>query len=394
MGDGPQATRDAATPRDSSTTPEAGGEDTGGGHPEAGPGDSSTKEAAGGDSSTGIDAGPLAYVYTNGVLDKTDWPFDYSYGSPVENFTDTTDPEPGHALDFSMSGGGWQPAAMGYSAPPYGLDLSHYTYMTFDINPRSTESPYDMQWHYIGDVGGGTTDFEASAYVPDVTEWVGPLTELHWNTVKIPMAAFGVLDSVHTYKFFIRNNGGNGVFLLDNVGFVPGDFGWAYAGDSGPLSGWVDASTEATANYAYQPTDFSSALVSLNGGIAPGTSATSKNVVKLSVTSKGGMLRLNNTSGYSIANYDHFTFGAVPTKTGYSYRVQFYDTAGKAVGSAVDPSLSGGHDWGVNTQFWTTYCVPLSAFGALGHTIGGLSIQDDSGASANTIYISAIGFYK
>jgi hypothetical protein len=402
--DGGLARTDSGVILGDSGQPSDGG--SGGGdssEPSDGGGAESSRPSDGGDGSdsgakdgggSGLDAGPAPYVYSNGVLNMTDWPFDYSFGSPVEKFKDTTDPEPGHTYDLNMSGGGWQPAAAGYATPPYGLDLSPYTYMTFDINPQTTQSPYDIAWHYIGDINGGTTDFAASAYVPDITEWAGAVPESKWTTVQLPMAIFGVLGSVHSYKFFLRNNGGSGAFLLDNVSFVAGSYAWVYAGDSGPISGWADASTHGTANYAFQPTDFSASLVSLNGSVAPGTSATSKNVVKLSATSAGGTLRLNYGGGFGLGSYDHLTFGAVPTKSGYSYRVQLYDNSGAAVGSAVDPSAYAGHDWGVSTQYWTTYVIPLSAFGAIGSSIGGLAIEDASGATTNTLYYSAIGFYK
>ncbi len=78
----------------------------------------------------------------------------------------------------------------------------------------------------------------------------------------------------------------------------------------------------------------------------------------------------------------------------YSDKVQFYFPSGQAVGSAADPANYTNQDWGPTSGFWTIYCIPLSAFGSLPATVGGLSIEDTSGLSTNTIYITAPDFFN
>jgi hypothetical protein len=389
----------------------SGGSSSGGSttssHGTASGGSTSGSTGAGGGSSTGGTTGAATanfYVYQNGVINPL-WQKDYSFGTFTEGFMDTTDPESGDTYDFSFSttdGAGWQPVTTYYAGlntvgvAPFGWDISPYTYMTIDLYPASASDPYDMQWHYVGDIDGTTTDTNASAYIPSITEWAEPVVANQWNTgLKIPLAAVGQLGNPSVYKFFFRdNNGGTSDIYLDNVGFVPGTFAWVYSGGAGPVSGWADASSGATANYAFLPTNYSSALVSLNGLVSPGTSAVSTNAIQLSVTAANGELKITNSAGFSVAAYDHLTFGAVPTQSGYAYSVQLYDTAGAAVGTAVNPAAYTGYDQGVSTSLWTTYCIPLSAFGSIGSSIGGLAIQDKSGKATNTTYFSAIGFYE
>jgi hypothetical protein len=346
------------------------------------------------------------YVYQNGLLSH-DWQTNVSFGSPppVVNLTDTTHPQaPAHTYDLSvvsqLDGGGnnfgaWQPAATNYRSMPLGWDGTPYSYMTLDLYPTGGDV-YDMDWHYFADIAGATPDLAASAYISDLSDWVGSLVGGQWNRgLKIPLAAVGQLGNANVEQFFLRDdtNSAN-TYYVDNVGFVPGSYAWAYSGGVGPAAGWADAGTDggATANYAYLPTDHDPSLISLNGTKTPGTSGASTNVVELSVTSPGGMLKLVNAGGFDTSAYQYLTFGAVPTKSGYSYNVQLYDTNNAPIGMLLKPVS--GHDWGTSSPLhWTVYCIPLTGFGTIG-TIGGLSIQDASGATTNTIYLSAIGFYR
>ncbi len=343
------------------------------------------------------------YVYQDGSL-NADWLTDVSFGAPVVTLKDTRHPEPGHTYDLSvvsaLDGGGnnfgaWQPAATNYRMMPLGWDGTPYSYMTLDLYPTGGDV-YDMGWHYFADISGATPDLSASAYISDLSDWVGSLAGGQWNRgLKIPLAAVGQLGNAKIEQFYLRDdtNSAN-TYYVDNVGFVPGSYAWAYSGGAGPAPGWADAGPDAgaTANYAYLPTDHDPTLISLNGTKTPGTSGTSSNVIELSVTSPDGMLKLVNTGGFDTSAYQYLTFGAVPTKSGYSYSVQLYDTSNAPIGMPVKPVS--GHDWGTSSPLhWTVYCIPLTDFGLIG-TIGGLSIQDASGAATNTIYLSAIGFYR
>jgi hypothetical protein len=101
-------------------------------------------------------------------------------------------------------------------------------------------------------------------------------------------------------------------------------------------------------------------------------------------------------AGFALGSYTHFTFGALPTSGTHSYSVQFYDTSGAAIGSAVSVAQNSSfttREWNQNGGRWTIYSIPLSDFGALPAQIGGMSIKDTSGLAANTIYLSAPAFF-
>jgi hypothetical protein len=116
----------------------------------------------------------------------------------------------------------------------------------------------------------------------------------------------------------------------------------------------------------------------------------------MSIQSQGGMWRVNHAAGFTLAPYQYLTFGLLPTNSDYAYTVQFYDTSGQPVGNAVSIGKNSpytNHDWGASGSIWTVYCVPLTQFGALPAQVGGVSIQDASGRSTNTFYLSAPGFF-
>jgi hypothetical protein len=232
--------------------------------------------------------------------------------------------------------------------------------------------------------------------------------------VKLPIAAFGQLGIKGVYKFYIRDNTGNASqeFYLDNVGFIPGSYSFIYDGGapngfnagtntwtndpSTPLNGWVDASTAAV-NYSVAPTTLALLnKVSLNGMTKPGIGTTSTNCISMKSNTAGAMWKVTNAAGFALSSYTYFTFGALPTSGTHSYSVQFYDTSGAAIGSAVSVaqnSTFATREWNQDGGRWTIYSIPLSSFGALPAQIGGMSIKDTSGLAANTIYLSAPAFF-
>lgn len=118
-------------------------------------------------------------------------------------------------------------------------------------------------------------------------------------------------------------------------------------------------------------------------------------VIHLTTTVLGGMLKLTYSGGFPLASLDggYLTFGARPSLSGYGYQVQFYDTSGATLGSAVTAASYTPDDHGIATDKFTVYNIPLSAFGSLGASIGGISIKDTSSNSANSILFSALGFF-
>jgi hypothetical protein len=359
------------------------------------------------------------------------WHGDFSFGSngPIVG-TDTTHPEPGHTYDLKIPGGrngvgggmAWMPVASygdgipdGSRKGPFGFDMSPYTWMTFDIWTAFPNDIYDMLFEYLGNFPAGTADQGTGAYIDNVGKLPGVvLASSGWTTVKLPVAALGQLGVKGVYKFYLRDNTGGASqdFYLDNVGFIPGSHSFIYDGGapngfdsltntwtnnpSTLLNGWVDASTAAV-NYGVAPITLALLnKVSLNGMTKPGIGTTSTNCISMISTTVGGMWKVNNP-GFALSSYTHFTFGALPTSGTHSYSVQFYDTSGAAIGSAVSVlqnSTFTTREWNQNGGHWTIYSIPLSAFGALPAQIGGMSIKDTSGLAANIIYLSAPAFFN
>jgi len=117
--------------------------------------------------------------------------------------------------------------------------------------------------------------------------------------------------------------------------------------------------------------------------------------MQLNTTAVNAIWRANYSGGYGLSNYTNFAFAAVATKSGYGYQVQFYNTSGTAIGSAV--TMTTLNDDGVysgTTGKWNIYNATIASFGLGTNTIGGISIKDTSSNTTNTIYISALGFWS
>lgn len=344
---------------------------------------------------------PIRYQYQNGSVNAVDFPNDFSFNIS-ENFGYTTNPAPGSTQSLLVTqtgaGGGYQPAT-DFNHTPYGIDLSGYTGFTLSIRVQSA-GPFQVFCHDINDVN-------IAAAINDLTE-ITALPLNTWVTLTFPMAYIGCWGKKNYYKHCIRSNRGTSgdILQLDNVGFVPGVSGFIETGNGALELGWADASTNATSNYAFDPRTlnagtspaFTDGLYALSGSVPPppypqSIPVPSKPMLALSVTSTGGKWRANFAGGYAIAPYTHFSFGAIPTKSGHAYLVQLYNTSGTAIGNAVDPSPYCPEDPGISTSNFAIYAVPLSAFGVSG-PIGGISIQDNSGQTTNTIYISNVGFFS
>lgn len=374
------------------------------------------------------------YIYQNDSGTGTHglnkyWDYDYSYGGPSGivpiQYTDTTHVQPGHTYDMHVAKGmAWQPAAndnLPYGVGPFGHDISPYTWMTFDIWTAYPNQTYDILWEYGGNAATNTADQPAEAYVPNI-ESVPGVVRLNgngWTTIKIPLAYFGNLGQHSAYKFYIRDNTSSGLqeYFLDNAGFVPGSYSWIYDGGavtswnstkstwnwdpSEPINGWADATPlGAIADYSFNPSTLTGAFQhagnSLNGLVTPGYGPTiiTTNAIEVTTTILGGMWKVTNSAGFTLAPYQYLTFGLLPTNKTHAYTVQFYSTNGTPVGKALDPAAYTNADWGPTGGHWTVYCIPLADFGSLPAQVGGLSIQDATGLLINTFYISAPGFFN
>jgi hypothetical protein len=349
-------------------------------------------------------------------------------------------------------GGGWQPGSLWRSIPPNGFDDSTYTQLQFSLYTPLPTHMY-LGSHYSrstgNDIGASTSLTQGSSI------WSIPANT--WVTCKAPLANLAMLGSHNFYKFALGVDT-NTTFYVDNVTWIAGNLGWAFQGTGAPAAGWSDASVNATADYTWLPGTLNASLYSLNnpsvpaaqftascagttmtvtavasgsinlgdtacwqgnlGGAAsptivsgsgPYTLSTSQTVAsqpwasapaqskmtgaKLTAAVLNGTLKLTNAS-FALSSYTTFTFGAIPTKSGFGYQVQFYNTSGAATGSAVTASSYTQHQFGISTGSFTVYNIPLTAFGTLPANIGGVSIKETSANATNVTYFSAIGFYS
>lgn len=398
-------------------------------------------------------------VYANGTLSSL-WPSSPVLSFSVTlNYSSTTQVCPGSTVSLqcattSAFGGGWQPSSLWTTIPPNGFDDRIYTQMSFSLYTPTPSSMY-VSSHYSRATGN---DISASTSLTQGSTALA-ITANTWTTVTLPLSCIAMLGQANGYKFAIGTNGNMLTYYVDNVQLIPGNLAWVFQGTGAPVSGWTDASINATPNYTWLPGSLNAGLYALNnpanpasvftasctgttmtvtaltsgsinigdtacwqgnlGGssaptIASGTYptytlSTSQTVASQSWASApaqskitgcsltaavaNGTLKITNTS-FTVTPYTTFTFGVIPTKSGYGYQVQMLNTSGVAVGTAVTAASYTQHDFGISTGSFTVYNIPLSAFGAIGSAIGGFTIKETSANTSNVTYFSAIGFYS
>lgn len=125
-------------------------------------------------------------------------------------------------------------------------------------------------------------------------------------------------------------------------------------------------------------------------GVAAFASTTAAQITN---SAPNGMWKVTQAS-FSMSGLNRFTFAVLPTNATHSWSVQFYNTSGVAVGTAVAIAANSlTYTWHDNgTGGWTVEVIPISAFGSLPANIGGVSIQDTSGVASNVWYLSAVAF--
>jgi len=391
-------------------------------------------------------------VLTNGALNTSAFPYDYSY-SGTFNYGNTTNLQSGttgnlEVTGASQYGSGWQPASnwpAQFAGGNNGIDLSAYTSIQFSVY-AAHPATISLFKHYTRSTGN---DIATSCGVGNITN-VQSVPANTWTSVTVNLALIGGLASFNDYKTALQDSTQENWFI-NSAQYLPGNYAWIYNGDPNKTlqSGWADAST-ATVNYAKSPNSINSSLYAVNNpptkatvftGAISGTTltvsgltgsiqigqvvlwngqgtpptvisgsgstwvisptqgtVTSQQMVTgfnqsaincVQVTSAAGQYFEVTTTGFSLSLYNNFTFAALPTKTGYVYKVQFLSTAGVLIGNSVTALTP--QDNGVQTSAWNMYLVALSAFG-LGSTtnIGGVRITNTSGAT--TDYYGAIGF--
>jgi len=353
---------------------------------------------AGNDSGVANDAGANFIVYS-GAAGVNNFPADYSFAGSA-NYQDTTSPRTGHPYDLGFTAtsafGGWLPATVpswGPSNANWYFDGAPFAYLQFDLMPRVSNGQA-VSVYLVGNFAGlaphafvGDANIEAS--VDDISKY-GPTPLLGvWGTYRIPLNQLGVLGQ-QIYKFALQDHSGSTgtVFLVDNVQFVRGTYSWVV--NHGLTSGWVDASTHATVTYTN--TDLGPPLAILAAPTPPPAAQSSfigPDQAKLVATAAGATLRVNHAGGFNLSGFTQLALSSWATQSGQQLEVQLYDTSGSPVGSAVNPYLYGVDHFSTR---YSNFTIPLSAFGAVGTTIGGLSIKDLSGGAGNTLYVCAVAF--
>jgi hypothetical protein len=124
---------------------------------------------------------------------------------------------------------------------------------------------------------------------------------------------------------------------------------------------------------------------------APAAALSGTTAAQVTNSAPNGMWKVTQSS-FSLSGFTRFTFAVLPTNATHSWQVQFYNTSGPAVGTAVNIAANSlTYTWNDNgTGGWTVEVIPLSAFGTLPANIGGVSIQDTSGVASNVWFLSAM----
>jgi hypothetical protein len=396
-------------------------------------------------------------MYSNGVMDTTNWPDAQNVSfSCAQTYGYTTNPKPGHTQSLQLVyaspfGGGWQRSSNWGNIPPAGFDCSANTQVKFSILTPVSSGLYCSQ-HYTRSTGD---DIATSTSATQGSTCYNTITLNTWSDVTIPLSSLGGLSSYNMHKC---NLPGNNVALtcqIDDVIYIPGNTGWIFRGRlSGLESGWTDAST-ATANYAFLPQTLGASCYSINnppakasvfngsvnagtltvnsltsgaiaigdalfynsavkgtisGGsgtvwtvtgspgnqasIAMGSAPPASSIPAVKLTTSGAnQVWKATTPSFSLTPYTNFTFGIIPTSGSSVFKVQFYNTSGTPVGSLI----TAGSTYTIHNfgtgTTWTVYNMVLTDFGAIGTPIGGVSIQE-TGTAGSSWYLSAIGFWS
>jgi hypothetical protein len=377
-----------------------------------------------------------------------------SFGLTTQTYTSPNNPKPGHTQSLLLTyaapfGGGWQRSSNWGNIPPAGFDASAFTRVKFSIYTPAKTGLYLSQ-HYTRSTGD---DIATSTSVTQGSTSLTAITLNAWYDVTLFLSSLGGLSSYNMYKCNLPGNNVALTCQLDDVIYIPGNTGWIFRGRlSGLESGWTDAST-ATANYAFLPQTLGANCYSINnppakasvfngsvtGGVLTVNSVTSGTIavgdalfynsaVKGTITAGSGTIWTvtgspgNQASiamgsappaksipavkmtpsganqlwkvahaGFDLTPYTYFTFGVIPSNAASVFKVQFYNTSGVPVGSLITAgSTYTEHNFGTGTT-WTVYNMVLTDFGAIGSTIGGVSIQESAGS---VWYHSADGFFN
>lgn len=356
----------------------------------------------------------------------------------------------------SVFGGGWQPGSLWRTIPPNGFDTLPYTKLQFSIN-TPVPANMSLSAHYPrstgNDIGISTSATQGSSYfgipantwttvtVPltafgslgcrnfykfslgpnvastlyvDNVQWIQGNQAWVFQGTGAPAASWtdASVNAAADYTWLPQslNPGVQGLFAINSPSALASQFVASCAGNVMTVTSLQSGAINIGDTACWLNNLGGSSSPTITGGAYPNyTLSTSQTVnsqewssapaqalitgIKLTSTVVGATLKLRHPS-FLLTPYTVFTMGAIPTKAGYGYQVQFYDTTGAAVGNAVNAATYTQHQFGISTGSFTVYDIPLSAFGTLPANIGGVSIKETSANAANTTYFSAIGFYS
>lgn len=105
----------------------------------------------------------------------------------------------------------------------------------------------------------------------------------------------------------------------------------------------------------------------------------------------GGWQPYAPNRSFSLAPYKYLVISIKTTVASQPIHIFFEAANDTPIGTFIDPAASGFGPTPVVGQ-WTSYKIPLSAFGVTGATILKFGVQDDSGGANNTFYIDDVGF--
>lgn len=310
-------------------------------------------------------------------------------GGTPDNLRDPYSPQAGHTYSWALAGqfSGIQQSGV-WDVAPFGVDISGYIQLQFDLWVPAGCS-FALFFHYSR---SGGDDIATCCLITDITQVTGALTANAWNTgLTFRLSTLGALGSTAYYKWAI-NQSVAGPLKIDNVKFLPGTTSFIY-NNNALLSGWTAAVVNGSVNTAFSPNSLGPAFFALNQAPAGSAVATAL-CIKVTTTAASPSITFTKSGGLSVSGLTRFTFGQLSTKAGYGFSCQFLNTSAALVGNAVTMAAFTLQDFGLQAspQNWTVFDAPLSAFGAIGATIGGIKITETSANTTNAFYLSAPAF--
>jgi hypothetical protein len=138
-------------------------------------------------------------------------------------------------------------------------------------------------------------------------------------------------------------------------------------------AGWVNASLNATVDFAVESPVFADQTVSL--GVTP--------------IAKNGHLYLRSDAGLDTTPYTIFRFAAQASAPGERFAAVLFDDHNEQIGTPARLEKYGGD---LLSGAWRYYSIPLADLGASHRVVKGIVIVEALGKAQPTIYLADLGF--